>query len=147
MRIKTVRTSLYDIPPQVERTDAIQAFVSMEFPFIEIEDVDGIVGTGFSYTIGKGGAAIKQIMDAYLTPILLEEDAANIDRIWNSDVDGDTLGRQRRDRWIGYGSSRYCFMGSDGKTCEFAALSAPRRRAIYRACLQHGWRLVTSFRR
>ncbi len=82
MKIRAVRTALYDIPPQVERVDAIQAFVSMEFPFIEIEDVDGVVGTGFSYTIGKGGAAIKQIMDAYLTPILLEEDAANIDRIW-----------------------------------------------------------------
>ena len=83
MRIKAVRTALYDIPPQVERTDAIQAFVSMEFPYIEIEDEDGVVGTGFSYTIGKGGEAIRQIMDAYLTPILLEEDASNIDRIWN----------------------------------------------------------------
>ena len=76
MKIKAVRTSLYDIPPEVERVDAIQTFVSMEFPFIEIEDVDGVVGTGFSYTIGKGGEAIKQIMDAYLTPILLEEDAS-----------------------------------------------------------------------
>lgn len=83
MKIKAVRTALYDIPPQVERVDAIQAFVSMEFPFIEIEDADGVIGTGFSYTIGKGGEAIRQIMDAYLTPILLEEDAANIDRIWN----------------------------------------------------------------
>lgn len=55
MKIKSVRTSLYDIPPQVQRTDAIQAFVSMEFPFIEIEDADGVIGTGFSYTIGKGG--------------------------------------------------------------------------------------------
>ncbi len=83
MRIKAVRTALYDIPPEVERVDAIQTFVSMEFPFIEIEDADGVVGTGFSYTIGKGGKAIKQTMDAYLTPILLEEDASNIDRIWN----------------------------------------------------------------
>ncbi|CAI8035107.1 3,6-anhydro-alpha-L-galactonate cycloisomerase [Geodia barretti] len=83
MKIKAVRTSLYDIPPQVERVDAIQTFVSMEFPFIEIEDVDGVVGTGFSYTIGKGGRGDKQTMDAYLTPILLEEDASNIDRIWN----------------------------------------------------------------
>ena len=83
MKIKSVRTALYDIPPQVQRTDAIQAFVSMEFPFIEIEDTDGVIGTGFSYTIGKGGEAIKQIIDSYLTPILLEEDASNIDRIWN----------------------------------------------------------------
>ena len=58
MKIKAVRTSLYDIPPEVERVDAIQTFVSMEFPFIEIEDADGVVGTGFSYTIGKGGEAI-----------------------------------------------------------------------------------------
>ena len=83
MRIKKVRTALYDIPPQVKRTDAIQSFVSMEFPYIEIEDEDGVVGIGFSYTIGKGGEAIRQIIDAYLTPILLEEDASNIDRIWN----------------------------------------------------------------
>ena len=44
MKIRAVRTSLYDIPPEVERVDAIQAFVSMEFPFIEIEDADGVVG-------------------------------------------------------------------------------------------------------
>ena len=54
MKIKAVRTALYDIPPEVERVDAIQTFVSMEFPFVEIEDTDGVVGTGFSYTIGKG---------------------------------------------------------------------------------------------
>ncbi|MXV77921.1 mandelate racemase/muconate lactonizing enzyme family protein [Candidatus Poribacteria bacterium] len=83
MKIRDVRTTLYDIPPQVKRTDAIQAFVSMEFPFIEIEDDDGVVGTGFSYTIGKGGEAIRQVIDAYLTPILYDEDASNIERIWN----------------------------------------------------------------
>jgi L-alanine-DL-glutamate epimerase-like enolase superfamily enzyme len=82
MKIKAVRSYLYDIPPQVRRTDAIQTFSSMEFPLVEIEDEDGIIGTGFSYTIGKGGQAIKQVIDQYLIPIVLEEDASNIDRIW-----------------------------------------------------------------
>ncbi len=82
MKVKAVRSYLYDIPPQVQRTDAIQAFVSMEFPLVEIEDEDGVVGVGFSYTIGKGGQAIKEVIDQYLIPIVREEDASNIDRIW-----------------------------------------------------------------
>ena len=82
MKTKDVRSSLYDIPPQVRRTDAIQAFDSMEFPLVEIEDQDGLIGVGFSYTIGKGGRAIKQIIDQYLIPIVLQEDPNNIDRIW-----------------------------------------------------------------
>lgn len=82
MKVKAIRSYLYDIPPQVRRTDAIQTFSSMEFPLVEIEDEDGIIGTGFSYTIGKGGQAIKQVIDQYLIPIVLEEDASNIDRIW-----------------------------------------------------------------
>ena len=82
MTIKAVRSYLYDIPPQVRRTDAIQAFESMEFPLVEVEDEDGRIGIGFSYTIGKGGEAIKQIIDQYLIPIILDADANNIDRIW-----------------------------------------------------------------
>ena len=82
MKTKDVRSSLYDIPPQVRRTDAIQAFDSMEFALVEIEDQDGLIGVGFSYTIGKGGRAIKQIIDQYLIPIVLQEDPNNIDRIW-----------------------------------------------------------------
>ena len=82
MTIKAVRSSLYDIPPQVRRTDAIQTFESMEFPLVEIEDEDGRIGVGFSYTIGKGGVAIKQIIDQYLIPIILDADPNNIDRIW-----------------------------------------------------------------
>ena len=41
MKTKEVRSLLYDILPQVRRTDAIQAFDSMEFPLVEIEDQDG----------------------------------------------------------------------------------------------------------
>ena len=51
MKTKDVRSSLYDIPPQVRRTDAIQAFDSMEFPLVEIEDQDGLIGVGFSLSL------------------------------------------------------------------------------------------------
>jgi len=55
VKTKEVRSLLYDILPQVRRTDAIQAFDSMEFPLVEIEDQDGLTGAGFPTLSEKMG--------------------------------------------------------------------------------------------
>ena len=61
MKTKEVRSWLYDIPPQVRRTDAIQAFDSMEFPLVEIEDQDGLTCAGFPTLVGKDGALLSKL--------------------------------------------------------------------------------------
>jgi L-alanine-DL-glutamate epimerase-like enolase superfamily enzyme len=73
---------MVDLAPKVERTDAIQAFVSQETPIVRITDADGQTGTGYSYTIGTGGPAIISLLKETLVPRLIGREAEEIDGIW-----------------------------------------------------------------
>ena len=81
---KIVRADAYlcDIAVERPRTDAIQSFLKQETIFVEIETVDGIVGTGYSYTIGTGGRAVLQLLRTDLIDLLLGEDARRIEGLW-----------------------------------------------------------------
>jgi L-alanine-DL-glutamate epimerase-like enolase superfamily enzyme len=68
--------------PKVRRSDAIQSFVSQETPIIRITDSDGATGTGYSYTIGTGGASVMKLIERTFAPALLGRDAAEVERIW-----------------------------------------------------------------
>ena len=59
-RITRVEALMIDLVPQVKRVDAIQSFVSQETPIVRITDQDGVVGTGYSYTIGTGGPSVMK---------------------------------------------------------------------------------------
>ncbi|MDA7827674.1 mandelate racemase/muconate lactonizing enzyme family protein [Rhodobacteraceae bacterium] len=82
--ITSVEVFMIDLPPAVERRDAIQAFVSQETPFVVITDQDGNVGTGYCYTIGVGGPAIISLLQQCFAPMLIGRDADQIDGIWQS---------------------------------------------------------------
>ena len=48
-----------------------------------IKLVDGYSGTGYTYTGGKGGAAIKAMIDSELAPALIGKDATDINSLFN----------------------------------------------------------------
>jgi L-alanine-DL-glutamate epimerase-like enolase superfamily enzyme len=73
---------MIDLKPQVERTDAIQAFVSQETPIVRITDSDGQTGIGYSYTIGTGGPAVMSLLRDTLVPRLPGHEAEEIGGIW-----------------------------------------------------------------
>ena len=81
-RIVSVEVLMVDLAPKVERTDAIQAFVSQETPIVRITDADGQVGTGYTYTIGTGGLSVVSLLKETLLPRLLGRDAECIDGTW-----------------------------------------------------------------
>ena len=81
-KIISVDLFMVDLPPKVERQDAIQSFVSQETPFVRITDADGQVGTGYSYTIGTGGPAIISLLKESLAPRLIGREAEEINGIW-----------------------------------------------------------------
>jgi L-alanine-DL-glutamate epimerase-like enolase superfamily enzyme len=81
-KIVRVEGLMVDLVPKVKRTDAIQSFVSQETPILRITDADGVVGTGYSYTIGTGGPAIMSLLQRTLAPALIGRDASEIERIW-----------------------------------------------------------------
>ena len=80
--ITQAELTLVDLKPKVERTDAIQAFLSQETPILRITDADGETGTGYSYTIGSGGSAIVSLLRETLLPRLIGREAEEIEGIW-----------------------------------------------------------------
>ncbi|MCC6468025.1 MAG: mandelate racemase/muconate lactonizing enzyme family protein [Alphaproteobacteria bacterium] len=81
---KIVRIELLqvDLTPKVKRTDAIQAFIKQETPFVRITDSDGLQGTGYSYTIGTGGSSVMALLADHLAPRLVGRDPAMVEQIW-----------------------------------------------------------------
>ena len=81
-KITRVEAMMVNLVPQVRRVDAIQSFVSQETPIIRIYDADGVVGTGYSYTIGTGGPSVMKLIEHTLGPALIGRDAAMVEQIW-----------------------------------------------------------------
>ena len=77
-----VEVLMVDLVPEVERTDAIQAFVSQQTPIVRVTDADGQTGTGYSYTIGTGGPAVVSLLRETLLPRLIGQEAEEIEGIW-----------------------------------------------------------------
>ena len=81
-KITHIDISLLNLAPKTKRVDAIQSFISQETPIVRIYDSDGVVGTGYSYTIGTGGHSIIELIMRSLAPRLIGKDADRIEYIW-----------------------------------------------------------------
>lgn len=81
-KIARVELLMVDLKPKVKRVDAIQSFVSQETPIVRITDADGVVGTGYSYTIGTGGHSVMELLKRTLVPAIIGREAHEIERIW-----------------------------------------------------------------
>lgn len=68
--IRTVETALYRVPNEQTLEDATQSFDTLEIVALTAESDDGNRGLGFTYTIGRGGAAVKRFLDDELVPLL-----------------------------------------------------------------------------
>ncbi|MDQ5819265.1 MAG: mandelate racemase/muconate lactonizing enzyme family protein [Actinomycetota bacterium] len=82
VRIVKAEAFLCDVEVETVRTDAIQFFAKQETIFVDIETEDGLVGTGYSYTIGTGGRAVLQLLKTDLLNFLVGEDARQIEALW-----------------------------------------------------------------
>lgn len=80
--IDRIEAHLYDLMPERPRQDAIQSFVKQETIILDIYTTDGLVGTGYAYTIGTGGRAILELLRHDLLPHLIGHDALQIEAIW-----------------------------------------------------------------
>src|SRR5665213_843376 len=83
-RIERVEILMVDLRPKVKRTDAIQAFVSQETPIVRVFADDGLVGVGYSYTIGTGGHSVVELLARHLAPLLIGCDPERVEEIWKT---------------------------------------------------------------
>ena len=82
MKIARAHAYLCDLEPLAVRVDATQTFTKQETIFVDLETTDGVVGTGYSYTIGTGGRAVLELLRRDLLDLVIGEDAVRIDALW-----------------------------------------------------------------
>ena len=106
VRIESVTSRLYRLPPTLRWEDSTHHVSALEYVVTDIETDTGLVGTGLSYTTGVGGTAIVALVDDYCARMLVGEDALAIGRHW------ETLGKQLRRSGTGR------LRAADGKVVE-----------------------------
>lgn len=82
MRITDVESRLYRVPPTVRIQDAIQRVSHWEWIVTTVTTDAGLRGTGFAYTGGLGGSAVRELVEAYVAPLVRGEDARDVERLW-----------------------------------------------------------------
>ncbi|MDV7144045.1 mandelate racemase/muconate lactonizing enzyme family protein [Tropicimonas sp. TH_r6] len=82
-RIQSVQTRLFDVPLAEVLVDARHGdHTKFELITVTITLEDGKVGTGYTYTGGKGGRAIAAMLDFDFAPLLTGRDAADVEDLW-----------------------------------------------------------------
>jgi L-alanine-DL-glutamate epimerase-like enolase superfamily enzyme len=82
VRVTDLTARLYRIPPPIRIQDSIQRVAHWEWIVTTITTDAGLTGTGFAYTGGMGGTAIRELVDTYLAPLVRGEDPRDVERVW-----------------------------------------------------------------
>lgn len=82
--VENVSVGHFSVPLAEVLTDAKHGdHTHFELVVCEVEDQDGVKGSGYTYTGGKGGHAIKSIIDHDLHDFLVGKNVDEIDQIWD----------------------------------------------------------------
>ncbi len=82
-RIGTVTAGYYRIKLPVVLTDSTHGEMSaFELITVRLRDADGAEGTGYTYTVGRNGAAIHATIERDMADLLVGGDADLIEQLW-----------------------------------------------------------------
>jgi len=85
MKISKVNTQLFKVPLAEILTDAKHGdHTHFELVTTTITLTDGSEGTGYTYTGGKGGHAIKAMIEHDLAPFLIGQDSTNVESLYDA---------------------------------------------------------------
>ncbi len=83
MTIQTIRADHYSIPLPVTLSDSTHGEIThFELITARVLDGDGAEGLGYTYTVGAGGDAIRSLIERDIAPLLVGEDAGDIEALW-----------------------------------------------------------------
>jgi L-alanine-DL-glutamate epimerase-like enolase superfamily enzyme len=83
--IKEVRADHYCVPLPVALSDSTHGTIrSFELVTVRVRDDEGAEGTGYTYTVGAGGAAVHALIARDLEPVLVGRDAERIEGLWQT---------------------------------------------------------------
>ena len=81
MSIEAISTAYYRLPLEASGDAGHGLLDTEELITVEIR-ADGLVGHGYAYTIGRGGRAIRALVEHDLAPLLVGQDAEDVDALW-----------------------------------------------------------------
>jgi L-alanine-DL-glutamate epimerase-like enolase superfamily enzyme len=81
MAIERITTRYYRVPLEPSGDAGHGLLDSEELILVEIT-ADGLTGHGYTYTIGRGGRAVQALIEHDLAPLLLGQDAADVEALW-----------------------------------------------------------------
>lgn len=82
MEIVQARAYACDLPVAEPRLDAVQSFSTQETIVVELRGETGLVGRGYSYTIGTGGTAVLAMLRSHLLEQVIGEDSVLVEACW-----------------------------------------------------------------
>lgn len=83
-RITSIEPGFYRIPLPTVLTDSMHGEMrAFELNTVRIHDSDGAEGVGYTFTVGRNGAAIDTILARELPEIMDGEEADEIERLWH----------------------------------------------------------------
>ena len=83
MTIASVGVDHYRIPLPVVLSDSTHGDIAeFELVTVRIRDAAGTEGLGYTYTVGRGGAAVAALIKLDLCPVLLDTEADRIEALW-----------------------------------------------------------------
>ena len=80
--IDRVTTSYYRLPLEPMGDAGHGLLDTEELILVEIA-ADGLVGHGYAYTIGRGGRAVRALIEHDLAPLLVGQDATDVEALWD----------------------------------------------------------------
>ena len=82
MNIERIETAYYRLPLE-PMGDAGHGDIDTEELITLKLHAEGLTGHGYAYTIGRGGRAVKALIDHDLVPLLLGQDAGDVRGLWD----------------------------------------------------------------
>ena len=83
-RIKTIETGHYRIPLTVTLSDSTHGQIAaFELITVRVRDADGAEGVGYTYTVGRNGGAIADILRREVPELIEGLDAADTEAVWH----------------------------------------------------------------
>ena len=81
--IQNIDVGFYRIPLPVVLSDSTHGeMTAFELNTVRVRDADGAEGVGYTYTVGRNGAAVDAVLARELTEVMAGEEADDIERLW-----------------------------------------------------------------
>jgi L-alanine-DL-glutamate epimerase-like enolase superfamily enzyme len=82
-KLTSIEPGFYRIPLPVVLSDSTHGEIrAFELNTVRLRDADGAEGTGYTFTVGRNGAAVDAVLSREITELMVGQDADAIEWLW-----------------------------------------------------------------